>query len=268
MTEAAKLLRERHGIGSCRFGLILGSGLGPLADRVTDAKAVSYEELPDFPRPGVGGHRGRLVAGTLGGKQVAVLQGRSHFYEHGKADAMRGALETLRAIGCTAVILTNAAGSLRHEAGPGSLGLIRDHIALAPGNPLIGLSGDDRFVDMTNAYDPDLRTRLLAASLRLGDRLYEGIYAWFSGPSFETPAEIRAAGILGADFVGMSTAPETILCRWLKLRVAGLSLVTNHAAGLSDTVLSHEETQARAAKAGGRLAAIIENFLENESDDE
>jgi purine-nucleoside phosphorylase len=166
---------------------------------------------------------------------------------------MRPALETLRALGAEAVLLTNAAGSLRAEMGPGDLMAICDHIAWSGANPLIGETDEARFLDMTEAYDAELRARLR----ELDPELREGVYAWFSGPSFETPAEIRAARALGADAVGMSTVPETILARFLGLRVAAVSVVTNAAAGLSETALSHAQTKAEAARAEGRLRALV-----------
>lgn len=254
MTAAAEILRARAGAEPVEVALILGSGLGGLADAV-DGVAVPYAELPGFPRATVSGHAGRMVIGRLEGRRVAVLAGRAHYYEGGGAAVMRPCLETLRALGTGTLVLTNAAGSTREDLPPGSLVAIADHINLAGANPLIGIEDDSRFVDMVDAYDPALRARLRSLGLP------EGVYAWFSGPSFETPAEIRMARLLGADLVGMSTVPECILARWLGIPVAAVSLVTNLAAGMSGTGLSHAETKREAAAAAARFEAVIRDFL-------
>lgn len=257
MTEAAEVLR-RAGARKARLGMVLGSGLGALADEVEDAVAVPFEDLPGFPRSGVSGHRGAVVVGRLSGASVALLAGRAHYYEAGDAQVMRTPLETLRALGCGTVLLTNAAGSLRPEMAPGSLMAISDHIAWSGLNPLIGEAGEARFVNLVDAYAPALRARLKAAD----PELHEGVYAWFSGPSFETPAEIRAARILGADAVGMSTVPETILARFLGLEVAAVSVITNLAAGMAAEGPSHAETKREADRARARFAALVRAFAE------
>lgn len=257
MTEAAQVLR-RAGAGGARLGMVLGSGLGALADAVEGAVAVPFQDLPGFPHSGVSGHRGAVVVGRLAGAPVALLAGRAHYYEGGDATVMRVPLETLRALGCGAVLLTNAAGSLHAEMGPGSLMALSDHINWSGLNPLIGEASDARFTDLVDAYSPALRARLKAAD----PALHEGVYAWFSGPSFETPAEIRAARILGADAVGMSTVPETILARFLGLEVAAVSVITNLAAGMTGAALSHAETKREADKAKVRFAALVTAFAE------
>ncbi len=257
MTEAAELLRQA-GARNARLGLVLGSGLGALADEVEGAVAVPFADLPGFPRSGVSGHHGMLSVGRLEGAPVAVLAGRAHYYEGHGAGVMRGPLETLKALGCEAVLLTNAAGSLHAEMGPGSLMTITDHIAVSGLNPLIGEATEDRFVNMVDAYSPALRGRLKAAD----PGLHEGVYAWFSGPSFETPAEIRAARVLGADAVGMSTVPETILARFLGMQVAAVSVITNLAAGMTGAALDHEETKREADRAKVRFAALVRGFAE------
>lgn len=254
------LIRARAGAAPVRLGLVLGSGLGPLADRV-EGVAIDYADLPGFPAAGVSGHRGRLVIGALDGVRVAVLSGRAHYYETGSADVMRRPLETLAALGAEAVILTNAAGSLRADCPPGGVMMIADHIVLSGLNPLIGETDEARFVPMTEAYDPALRAALARAARAEGVALPEGVYAWFSGPSFETPAEIRAARILGADAVGMSTAPETILARFLGLRVAGLSVITNMGAGLGDGPISHAQTKAMAPLGAALLERVLRRYL-------
>ena len=214
-------------------------------------------ELDGFPAPGVSGHQATLHVGRLAGLDCAVLAGRSHYYEHGRADAMRVPLETLRGIGVETLILTNAAGSLRPEVGPGSVMLIADHINFSGTNPLIGEAGDRQFVGMTEAYDDGLRTMARDAAAEAGVALAEGVYMWFSGPSFETPAEIRMARILGADAVGMSTVPEVILARFLGMRVARLLRRHQSRRGNDGGRSRHEETKAMAPRGGEKLAAIL-----------
>ena len=257
---AARIVRERAGDAPPRLGLILGSGLGPLADAVEGA-AIPYDELPGFPHAGVSGHAPRLVLGGLEGVRVAVLGGRAHYYERGDPAAMRAPLECLAALGCEALLLTNAAGSLRPEWPAGSLMALADHVNFSGLNPLIGEPTDARFVAMTEAYDPALRAGLAAAAEAEGVALPEGVYAWYSGPSFETPAEIRALRTLGADAVGMSTVPEVILARFLGLRVAAVSVVTNLAAGLSDEALGHEHTKAMAPLGAAKLERVLRRLL-------
>jgi len=257
------LIAERTGGARPRVGIVLGSGLGPFADDVIDATVIGYDELENFPAPGVGGHAGRLLIGAVSGTTVAVLHGRAHLYESGRPDAMAAPVRTLAALGCEALVLTNAAGSLREEVGPGSVMAITDHIGFTGVSPLFGAAGDERFVNMVDAYDPELRVRLHAAASRIGLVLHDGVYAWFSGPQFETPAEIRAARTLGADAVGMSTAPECILARHAGLRVAALSIVTNLAAGMGGAPLSHEQTLAVAATATEDVRRLLRAFLED-----
>lgn len=254
--RASDLIRARVGAAPIPLAIVLGSGLQRLTARLKDRVVISYSELPGFPATAVSGHAGALMVGRLGGARVALLAGRAHYYEHGDPGAMRGAIDTVARLGVETLLLTNAAGSTRSVMGPGSLMAISDHIAWSGRNPLIGETGDARFVDMTDAYDPALRARLTA----LDAELFEGVYAWFSGPSFETPAEIRAVATLGADAVGMSTVPETILARYFQLRVAGVSVITNLAAGLSATALSHAQTKAVADAAAGRFEALAEGF--------
>jgi purine-nucleoside phosphorylase len=259
--RAAEAIGERIGEESIEVALVLGTGLGSLAEAVDDAVAIPYREV-HFPVGGVSGHAGRLVVGRLAGKRIAVLQGRVHFYEEGDAEAMRVPLEALAILGATTVLLTNSAGSLVPELGPPSVVALCDHIGLQGRNPLIGDPSDARFVNMVDAYDPGLRARLRSAASACGFELAEGVYAWFSGPSFETPAEIRAARILGADLVGMSTVPEVIMARRLGLRVAALAMVTNFGAGIKEgEPISHEQTKAVALEGAGRMKALVLRFL-------
>jgi inosine/guanosine/xanthosine phosphorylase family protein len=244
-----------------RVAMLLGSGLGAFADEVKAVATIPYADLPGFPQPGVSSHAGKLVLGHVGPTSVAVLQGRAHYYENGKPDEMAGAIRAMAALGCETLFQTNAAGSLRLDMPPGSLMAISDHINFTGVNPLFG-SCDNRFVDMVDAYDPELLKRLLAVAKETGVVCHAGVYIWFSGPSFETPAEIRAARVLGADAVGMSTAPETILARHAGMKVVGLSLMTNYAAGLVPGALGHEQTLAVAGQASGKVRQLLRAFLE------
>lgn len=256
----AAQIRARAGAAPVRLGLILGSGLGGLAGAVA-GEAIPYSDLPGFPHAGVSGHNPNLVIGDLEGVRVAVLGGRAHYYESGKADAMRVPLEVLRALGAEALIATNAAGSMRPEMPTGSIMCLSDHINFSGLNPLIGEPTDARFVPMKDAYDPAMRAALAAAARAEAVEMASGVYAWYSGPSFETPAEIRAIRTLGADAVGMSTVPEIILGRFLGLRCAAISTITNMAAGMSDEAISHEHTKAMAPLGAAKLEAVLRRYL-------
>lgn len=247
-----------------RIGLVLGSGLGPLADRITDAVAISYADLPGFPEPGVSGHAGRLILGRLAGVPVACLQGRAHPYEGRGHGVMAVPIRTLKSLGCEGVVLTCAAGSLRPEVGPGRLMLIEDHINLQGGNPLVGPNDEaigPRFPPLADAYDPAWRAGMRTAAVAEGIDLARGIYCAWLGPSFETPAEVRMIRLLGADAVGMSTVPETILARHCGLKVAAVAVITNLGVGLSDVPVDHAQTLRAAAAAGDDLARLVERFL-------
>lgn len=259
---AVDVIRSRVGAPSPRAAIVLGSGLGPVADAVETPTVIPYADLPGFPKPGVHGHQGQLLLGRLGGAPVAVMQGRAHYYESGRADGMAVAVRALAAVGCRTLLLTNAAGSLCREMPAGSLMLISDHINFSGLNPLIGRDDENRFVDLVDAYDPDLRQTMLKAAAALNLPLQEGVYAWFSGPSFETPSEIRAAGILGADAVGMSTVPEAILARHRGLKVVALSLIANLAAGMADAPLTHQQTIDVVGAAADNVRRLLIAFLE------
>jgi purine-nucleoside phosphorylase len=262
MTEAAAILQARAGREPLAAALILGTGLGGVTARFAEAIAVPFAELPGFPAGDVSGHAKRAVVGSFAGRRVLALEGRAHYYETGDVRAMRAPIETLAALGVGAVVLTNAAGSLRAEMPPGRLMLIADHINLTGANPLIGETGDGRFVDMVDAYDPVLRRRAADAGRACGVALTEGVYMWFPGPSFETPAEIRAARALGADAVGMSTVPEAVLARRFGLRVLAISAITNMAAGMAAAGTSHAETKAVAGDAAAALGRLLESVVE------
>jgi purine-nucleoside phosphorylase len=260
MSKSVEIIRNRAGSAPIELALILGSGLGHLAHAVQGV-AIPYADLPGFPHVSVSGHNPSLHVGTLEGVRVAVLGAREHYYEKGNPAAMRVALETLKALGVGSVIATNAAGSLRADIRPGDLMLLSDHINFSGLNPLIGEPTDARFVPMTDAHNPAMRAALQLAAMAEGVALPEGVYAWYSGPSFETPAEIRAIKILGGDAVGMSTVPEVILARFLGLKVAAISTITNMAAGLSDEKISHEHTKAMAPLGAAKLEKILRRYL-------
>ncbi|OBZ96955.1 purine nucleoside phosphorylase [Pararhizobium polonicum] len=265
MTAAAGMLRSRLAGRSPRYGIVLGSGLGSLVEAVSDPVRISYADIPGFPVSAVSGHAGELVAGEIGGVPVIVLSGRVHFYERGDANAMRGPIETLKALGVETLILTNSAGSLREDLPPGSVMQITDHINFSGVSPLIGVDSDDRFVGLTSAYDAELTERMRAAATKLDIPMGSGVYMWFSGPNFETPAEIRMARILGADAVGMSTVPEVILARFFGLKVAAASVITNFGAGMTGGELSHHETKDMAPIGGRRLASILTEMISSEA---
>ena len=258
---AGALISGRLGDFAPRHAIVLGSGLGSLVERVENAVRIPYADLAGFPVGGVSGHAGELVAGLLGGVPMLMLSGRVHYYEKGDATAMRRPLEILKDLGIENLILTNAAGSLREDMPPGSVMQITDHINYSGMNPLIGEESDGRFVGMTSAYDAGLAGRMRAAAASLDIPLSQGVYMWFSGPSFETPAEIRMARILGADAVGMSTVPEVILARFLGLKGAAASVITNFGAGMTGGEISHQETKDMAPVGGRRLADILARMI-------
>ncbi len=260
IAAATEFLKSRIG-GEIDCAVILGTGLGKIVDDIKDPISIPYVEIPHFPRSGVSGHSGTLVAGTLAGRRVVILQGRAHYYETGDAAAMRVPIGVLARLGNPTLILTNASGSLHLGMPPGSIVAITDHINFSGMNPLIGDPSDQRFVSMTEAYDDILRSIFMIAAEEEGIKLHEGVYMWFSGPSFETPAEIRAARVLGADLVGMSTVPEVILARYYGLEVAALSVVTNFAAGIKGASPSHAETKDVAAIAASDLRDLIRFFV-------
>ena len=262
---SAATLRRGLGPRAPAIAVLLGSGWGPFAQQLQDAVEVPYGELPAFPKlgqvQGVGGHAGVLTSGRLGAVELIVLAGRKHTYETGEADGMKGAIRTLAALGVQVLVQTNAAGSLDAAMRPGALMLISDHLNVVQRSPLVGEPGDGRFIDMGTAYCATLRAQAQAAAQAAGTPLHEGVYAWVLGPQFETPAEIRMLRGFGAQAVGMSTVPETILARHAGLRVLGLSLVTNMAAGMKDGMqaetLSHAHTLATANAASARAVATL-----------
>jgi purine-nucleoside phosphorylase len=258
--RSAAGIRERAPGISPRVGLVLGSGLGGLAHRFEDAVSIPYDEIDGFPVPGVAGHAGQLVIGNLEGVPCVGLRGRAHLYEGHPAWRATYPVRVLADLGIRALFLSNAAGAINPAFVPGDLMAIRDHLNLTGTNPLIGpsLPGEPRFPDMTEAWDAQLLLALRQASEKTGVPLHEGVYAGLLGPSFETPAEIRMLGTLGADAVGMSTVPELIVARARGLRCFGVSCLTNYAAGIGDEPLDHEEvisTTDRVAHSFQRLVA-------------
>lgn len=259
-SQCAEIVRAARP-GTYRIGIILGSGLGSLADEIEDAVHIPYTRLPDFPVSTVSSHGSELIAGLLADVPVIILSGRAHYYESGNPAIMRTPVETLKELGCEVLLATNAAGSLRDEVEPGQPMLIIDHINWSGLNPLIGEADEKRFLDMSKAYDEELRELMKKVALQDGAPIAEGVYMWFSGPSFETPAEIRMSKILGAGAVGMSTVPEVILARFLGLRVAALSIITNYGAGMTGTELSHAETKSVAATGTDRMKRLVRGFV-------
>jgi inosine/guanosine/xanthosine phosphorylase family protein len=245
-------------------GIVLGSGLGGLADDVEDPVAIPFEDLPGWPAATAPGHVGRLLLGRLAGTPVVMLQGRFHLYEGNDPGLVVEPVLLFKRLGARVVVLTNAAGGIDPAFGPGTLMVIRDHLNLTGRSPLFGPNADaigPRFQDLTDAWDPALREALHAAGRAEGVELVEGVYAGLLGPQYETPSEVRMLRTLGADSVGMSTVLECIAARWTGLRVCGVSLVTNAGAGYTGEPLTHEEVLAAGVEAGPRLANVIRRFV-------
>jgi len=262
--ECADYIKANYSGDMPKVALVLGSGLNGLAEELTDAKIFSYGELPAFPEPTVAGHSGRLLIGKLDGTPLICLQGRVHAYEGQPAENIAIAPRVMRELGVETYILTNAAGSLKADAGPGSLMIINDHINLGGVNPLVGVNDDYfgvRFPDMLDAWNADHRTILRAIAKRENLPVSEGVYLMVKGPNFETPAEIAAFRSLGADAVGMSTVPECIAAHHCGLKVAGISGITNLAAGMTGNALTHDETMEEGANAATHLSKLLKLFI-------
>lgn len=263
LRHAVDAVRARIGIGQPRVGIVLGSGLGGLTDRVEGATRIGYDQIPGFHAPKVPGHAGQLVTGTLGNTPVILQSGRFHMYEGHGAVAAALPVRVFAELGVETLIVTNAAGGVNPKFGPGTLMLICDHLNLTGRTPLEGpaLADEVRFPDMSVAYDAELRARARAVATSLDVRLEEGVYAGLLGPSYETPAEIRMLRTMGADAVGMSTVIEVITARARGIRCLGISLITNPAAGVTDALLDHADVMAIAKEAGGRLGALVEGMM-------
>jgi purine-nucleoside phosphorylase len=258
--RAAAAIRSRLQGRPPEVAIVLGSGLGHLTERIGEAVRIGYDEIPGFHRPMVPGHRGELVAGILGGRRVIAQSGRFHMYEGHAADATALPVRAFAALGADVLVVTNAAGGIRRGFTPGTIMLIADHLNLTGRSPLIGPAreGEERFPDLSAAYDPGLRALARREAGRLGIALEEGVYAGLLGPSYETPAEIRMLERLGADAVGMSTVTEVIAARARGMRCLGISTITNLAAGLGAASLSHAEVMDIAARTGDSLGRVVE----------
>jgi purine-nucleoside phosphorylase len=267
--RAAKYVLSRSRLGP-KIAVVLGSGLGAFADELTGATLVPYERIPGFPKPTVEGHAGRLVIGKVDDIAVAVMQGRVHFYEGYSAKEVAYPMRVLGQMGIQAAILTNATGAINLNFCQGALVIIRDHFSLHGINPLIGPNEDrfgPRFLDMSEAYCLPYREIALAEGRKLGMDVKEGVYAALSGPSFETPAEIRYLRTIGVDMVGMSTVPEVIVARHMGIRVLGISCVTNMAAGILDQPISHAEVMETGERVKVQFIALLRSVIPRIAED-
>ncbi|RKD27142.1 purine-nucleoside phosphorylase [Caminicella sporogenes DSM 14501] len=265
LKESAKYISDRTKFKP-EIGLILGSGLGSIGNQIEDAEYYPYDEIPNFPVSTVEGHAGRLVIGKLEGKQVIAMQGRFHFYEGYHMKEVTFPVRVMKLLGIKTLIVTNAAGAVNTSYTPGDLMLIKDHLNLAGNNPLIGKNLDEfgpRFPDMSNAYDLDLRKKVKEIAKSLNINLQEGVYACMTGPSYETPAEIRMLRTLGADAVGMSTVPEVLVAVHSGLKVIGVSCMTNMAAGILEQPLDHSEVMETSAKAREKFITLMKNVIKS-----
>jgi purine-nucleoside phosphorylase len=264
MNKSAEFIKSKISL-SPDIAIVLGSGLSDLADALTESVEISYNDIPGFLKTSVTGHRGKLYIGNLNGKPVYMLAGRFHYYEGHTGKEITSYIPILKALGVSTLILTNAAGGINPDFIPGDLMVIDDHINYANVNPMIGPNDESlgpRFFDMSEAYSKRLRGIIHDAAASCGILLKSGIYIMYSGPSFETPAEIRMFGMMGADAVGMSTVPEVIAANHCGIEVAGISCITNKAAGLSDTKLSHQEVMETGKKVNEKFKALIMHIME------
>ena len=261
--RAAEAIRRRVGEVRPVAAVVLGSGLGGLADRIANPVAVPFAEVPGFPSATIVGHAGKLIAGTLGGRPVVALAGRFHMYEGHDAALAGFPVRVLHALGARTLFVSNAAGGIRRTFQPGDLMLIRDHLNLMFRSPLVGAlePGDVRFPDMNAPYDESLAQQLRQHASALGFALQEGVYGGLLGPTYETPAEVHMLAILGADAVGMSTVPEVIVARAIGMRVAGISCITNLASGISPHPLSHAEVIETTTLVAERFESLVERFV-------
>ena len=263
MGDAVRRIRQETALAS-QVGVVLGSGLGRLADEVEDAIEIPYGEIPGWPASTAVGHEGVLVLGSVEGVRVAVMRGRAHLYEGMGAERVVFGVRVLGELGVRTLVVTNAAGAIDESLRPGELVLISDHVNLMGTSPLVGPNDDElgpRFPDMGDAYDPELRRLAREVAARLGIEVGEGVYGGWLGPQFETPAEIRFMRAVGADLAGMSTVPEVIAARHLGIRCLGISVVTNMAAGVADGRIDHEAVLAVGADAEPRLTQLLRELL-------
>ena len=246
--------------------VILGSGLGPLAEEINQPTVIDYGSIPNFPVSTVAGHEGKLVYGELSGKKILAMKGRFHYYEGNDMQTVTLPVRVFKKLGIESIIITNAAGGLGDNLEPGDIMIIKDHISLFVPSPLRGANLDEfgvRFPDMSNVYSNDYATLCKKCAESIGINIKEGVYSFFSGPRYETPADIRALKVLGADATGMSTVPEAIVARHCGMKILGLSLITNKAAGLSKTPLAHEEVVTIAKKAEKNMISLVKEFLKD-----
>lgn len=264
--KSINVIREKTPLIPC-VGIVLGSGMGNVADKIENAVVISYNDLPGFTKSTVEGHAGNLVLGTLNGVNVACLQGRVHLYEGGNGNKVLTPIYTLKLLGCKVFLSTTAVGSLREEVGPGSIVSVTDHINLQGVNPLVGPNEPmgPRFPSLQDAYDPQLREIMHDCAIKNYIKLFDGVYLATTGPSFETPAEIRAFRTLGADVVGMSLVGEIIAARHCGMKCVALSIVVNLASGLTTGHINHEETLHYSAQAGEKMYQLVVDFVDRVS---
>lgn len=264
INKIALKIKEKIGKKEPKIAIILGSGLGQIAEELTDKVTIKYEEIDSFPQSSVSGHAGKLVIGKLEGVEILCMQGRVHLYEGHKAQSIDTIIKSFKKLGIEHLIVTNAAGSLDIDMPAGSLMLIKDHINFSGQNPLVGINDEKlgpRFPDMSNAYDCNIRNKIKDIAKKEKIRLYEGVYLMVLGPNFETSAEILAFRVLGADAVGMSTVPEVISAIHSGMKVLGISVITNLGTGLRDGIQSHEETLHEGRKASENLIVLLKAYI-------
>jgi purine-nucleoside phosphorylase len=261
--KAAAAIRKRAPTQQPKVGIILGSGLGGLSKSIADAVRIPFGDVPGFPNATIAGHEGSVIVGSLGGREVVALSGRFHMYEGHPAALAAFPVRVFHALGALELFVSNAAGGISPKLAVGDLMMISDHLNLMGANPLVGEAqeGEIRFPDMTDAYNPGLRWVLRTTAEKLGITLREGIYAGLLGPSYETPSEVKMLRLLGADAVGMSTVPEVIVARALGMRVAGVSCITNAAAGVTGSALTHAEVLETTNRVSASFEALVTEFL-------
>lgn len=263
--QAVKIIQQLAPNFKPKIGIVLGSGLGPLADHISDPIKIPYEKLPGFPQISIEGHTGQMTLGFLNKTPVVCLLGRSHTYENNSYESVKTYVRTLKLLGCEIFLATNASGSFRPEIGPGSLVAISDHINFQPGNPLAGPNDDEfgpRFPAMDDSYDKSLRKQLHHCAEMLGITLHEGVYISVLGPSYETVAEIRAFKLFGADVIGMSTVPEVIVAKHCGMKIAVVATITNLVTGLTEVSHDHRNVVSVAEKTSEQLTKLIKKFVE------
>lgn len=261
--EASNYVKKHINI-SPKIGVILGSGLGELAEEIQDKSIVKYSDIPHLPASTVKGHKGQFVFGNLEGKSVVMMQGRFHYYEGNSMDALSMPIYIMKLIGVEKIIVTNAAGGVNTSFKAGDLMLIKDHINFTGDNPLIGKNAEElgeRFPDMSNAYDKETLLKVKGIAEKLQIKVVEGTYFMMTGPSYETPAEIRMIRVLGGDAVGMSTVPEVIAANHCKIKVVGISCITNMAAGILDVPLSHSEVIETSNRVKDKFTTLVKGII-------